>query len=993
MYWQYHPYILPCLVTAGISGLLSLTTWRRRKLPGALALSLLMLAVAEWCLGYAVGLASTSLSAKVLWAQVQYFGIAPIAVLWLVFALQFSGHGKVLTRRNLVLLSIIPLITIFLVWTNASHSLMWSQVSLVTRGALRSLALSYGAWFWVQTAYTYLLLFAGIVLLVGVVGQRTWIQRGQVLTLSFGAVLPLLGNLVRITGLSPIPDLDLTPLAFSLSGTLFVFGLLRFRLFDILPVARSAILESMSEGVLVIDPEKRVVEINPSAERFLHCRASEILGKGAHAVFPDSDLLSDMLNGGDGQAVEISLSNAYGTGVYDVRGTTLKDTRGKLRGRLIVLREITERKQIEENLRDSEERFRQLSEASFEAVVIGQDGVILDVNPQFLEMFGYQRPEEVVGKGAGVFIAPEHLDQVKHNIAANYQQIYQSVALRKDGTRFQVEIRGKSVRYQDRQVRVTSIRDISDRLKDEDALNRRTEELTSLYHLSLEIAAPHDLSVLLEKIVTKAVQLLGAGGGGLYVCDPVKRVVRCVVSYQTPQDYRGTVLKYGEGAAGIVAESGKPVIIDDYRTWQGRAEIYEPDSPFRSVLSVPLLWSEEVIGVLHVLRYEEGQKFTQANQELLSLFANQAALAIENSDFVNKVQSYAHRMALLNDLTQVAISAPNMVTMLQRMAGRLGELFEADGAYITLWDEEHQSPIPSAAFGQVSEEYTSMLIEPGEATMTAAVLEAGRVLAIEDVTVSSYVSPRIAALFPTRAMMGLPLVADGRKLGAVFISYDKPHPFTRDEITLGEQAGAQVALAIAKAQFLEAEQRRLEELKAMNAIIQQMAFTDELTGLYNRRGIWEFGKREVDRAIRFNRPLSAIMLDLDRFKLINDRYGHPMGDIVLRQFANFCRGSVRTIDVVGRYGGEEFIILLPEASMRQAAVVAERIRKNLAEMDFQTPNGDIHITVSAGVTEFTPEVESLEVLFDMADRALYKAKRQGRNKVVALREESPDIHQ
>jgi diguanylate cyclase (GGDEF)-like protein/PAS domain S-box-containing protein len=985
MYWQYHPYILPCLITASVAWLLARTAWQRRNAPGALPLSLFMLAVTVWSLAYAVGLGSTSLAAKVFWAQVQYFGIAPIAVLWLVFAMQYAGQGKWLTRRNLALLSIIPLVTILLVWSNAFHSLVWSETHLELRGDLRTLALSYGSWFWVQTAYAYVLISAGVVFLVAEFRRRPWLHRGQWPSLLLGVIFPLAGNLMRIAGLSPVPDLDLTPFAFTLSGLFFTFGLLRFRLFDIIPVARSALLESMSEGVIAVDQQNRVVDINPAAERFLQCSAEDVVGKEVGLLFPDAGLLEHYLKNGVGEPLEIALQDSFANRVYDVRGAELKDSGGQARGHLIVLRDITERKQIEENLRDSEERFRQLAEASFEAVGISADGIVLDINPQFLEMYGYQQPGEVIGQGVEAFVAPEYLDEVKHNIATNYQETYRSVALRKDASRFPVELRGKMMRYQGRTVRVTSIRNISDRLKDEDTMRRRAEELTTLYNLSLEISAPHDVSTLLEKIVAKAVQLLGGGGGGLYLCDPQRSEVRCVVSFQTPHDYRGTVLKYGEGAAGIVAETGKPLIIPDYRTWEGRARVYENESPFRSVISTPLVWRDEVIGVIHVLRYEDGLPFTQEHLELLSLFANQAAIAIENADFVNKVQTYARRMALLNDLTHVAISAPNLDTMLQRMVDRLGELFDADGAYITLWDEDNQMPIPSAAFGKGSDAYTSITTEPGEPTMTVAVLESGRVLAVEDVTVTSYVSPRIASLFTTRAVMGLPLVADGRKLGAAFISYDKPHPFGQDEITLGEQAGAQVALAIAKAQFLEAEQHRSEELTAMNTIIQQLAITDELTGLYNRRGIWEFGKREVDRAIRFNRPLSAIMLDIDRFKLVNDRYGHPMGDIVLRQLADCCRGNVRTIDILGRYGGEEFIILLPETRLEHAVQVAERVRHHLGEMDIETPRGDIRITVSAGVTEFTPEVQSLEALFAKADQELYKAKHLGRNQVAYSR--------
>ena len=138
------------------------------------------------------------------------------------------------------------------------------------------------------------------------------------------------------------------------------------------------------------------------------------------------------------------------------------------------------------------------------------------------------------------------------------------------------------------------------RLEQMEALRSRAEELGTLQATVLDITAPYDLSTLLERIVERAVRLLGAKSGGMYLCDPEKREARCVVSYNTPHDYRGVVLKYGEGAAGRVAETGRPLIVNDYRLWEGRAEVYEKDRPFSALLSAPMIWQDRVIGIIHV---------------------------------------------------------------------------------------------------------------------------------------------------------------------------------------------------------------------------------------------------------------------------------------------------------------------------------------------------------------------------------------------------------
>jgi PAS domain S-box-containing protein len=160
----------------------------------------------------------------------------------------------------------------------------------------------------------------------------------------------------------------------------------------------------------------------------------------------------------------------------------------------------------------------------------------------------------------------------------------------------------------------------------------------------LDITGSHDLPILLRTIVERATRLLGAPAGGMYLCDPEKQEARCVVSYNTPHDYTGTVLKYGEGAAGIVVQTGEPLIVDDYRTWQGRANVFEEKRPFRALLTVPMIWQGRVTGVIHVLDDTASRRFTQADQELLTLFANHAAIAVENARLLEQEKHHAEEL-------------------------------------------------------------------------------------------------------------------------------------------------------------------------------------------------------------------------------------------------------------------------------------------------------------------------------------------------------------
>lgn len=163
--------------------------------------------------------------------------------------------------------------------------------------------------------------------------------------------------------------------------------------------------------------------------------------------------------------------------------------------------------------------------------------------------------------------------------------------------------------------------------------------------------------------------------------------------------------------------------------------------------------------------------------------------------------------------------------------------------------------------------------------------------------------------------------------------------------------------------------------------VRQLAITDSLTGLYNQRHFAKVAEGEIKRACRYGRSLSAIMLDIDRFKRVNDTYGHTVGDKILQGVAKSCRQELRKVDVVGRYGGDEFIILLPENDLTAARQVAERLRKGIAHRKLTTAKGPATVTVSLGVAAVDCKESTWEQLLSRADQALYAAKKGGRNRV------------
>ena len=219
-----------------------------------------------------------------------------------------------------------------------------------------------------------------------------------------------------------------------------------------------------------------------------------------------------------------------------------------------------------------------------------------------------------------------------------------------------------------------------------------------------------------------------------------------------------------------------------------------------------------------------------------------------------------------------------------------------------------------------------------------------------------------------RSWCGFPLMAENRVFG--FLGLDKldPNFYSEEVLEYLQIFAGQAALAL--------ENTRLYEQ------VCRMAHEDPLTGVLNRRAFFDIAQQEINRSCRYEHEVSIILLDIDYFKNINDTFGHLIGDQVLQTVADLCVDNLRNVDRFGRYGGEEFVILLPEVGLDGAAVAAERLRKQIENTEVQTQAGPVRFTISLGVAEFNQKCETLEEMLSRTDDALYRAKRSGRNRVV-----------
>jgi PAS domain S-box-containing protein len=350
MHVQYTPYILPLLASAVGTAALGIYAWRHRAVPGAVPFTVLTLAIVIWSLAYALQLASVDLPAKCFWNQVQYPGNVAMPVAWLALALQYTGRDRWLSHRRLAALAIVPLLTIALLLTNDLHHLVWRDVTLDTAGPFVLLRKTYGPWFWVHAAYAYALLLLTALMLVEALRRAPPLYHGQPLALLLGLFLMVLGNASHVSGIDASLRFDPTPFLFIPAGGAMAWGLFRFGLFDVVPVARNRVVEGMDDGVIVVDAHGRVVDLNPAAQRILGYLAFQAAGREAARAFGGwLDLVALCHDETATQAESV-----WGAGDaqrhYDLRCVLMTDRRGRLIGRLIVLRDITGRKRAQAQL-------------------------------------------------------------------------------------------------------------------------------------------------------------------------------------------------------------------------------------------------------------------------------------------------------------------------------------------------------------------------------------------------------------------------------------------------------------------------------------------------------------------------------------------------------------------------------------------------------------------------------------------------------------------
>lgn len=627
--------------------------------------------------------------------------------------------------------------------------------------------------------------------------------------------------------------------------------------------------------------------------------------------------------------------------------------------------EIARRTRVEETLRESENRFRALADTTSAAILILQGGVVRYANPAARFVTGYTA-DELVGSDLTRLVHPSYQGMVSEprmssRWASDMPTRYEIKIIHKDGRERWVDLTAGRMEYDGRPAWVFTAFDITERDLAEQALRRARDEL------ELRVAArTAEIQAASQRLQT----VLRALPVGILIADVEGRLIETNETFRDLWDVTGQAQGLAEeewpDLPAWVSESGEPVglrelliqqSIREGETILARAvDLQTAVGARKSALfsSVPIFGAGgDIIGGVAVLQDITQQRQLEQKATAAAQIARQRAEELEGlhraTAALLSTLDLDELLCQILDAAQSAIPAAErgMLHLVSPVSGQLqvrASLGFTDDR-ICMIHSPHEPGLPA----RVTRDHHPRLISDVE-----ALSEADRGMIPSEMQ-------------DARSIILAPLYFDEQIFGTLSLCAAPANVFADPDLRLLSSFAATTTAALQNA--------------ILHAEIKHLAVTDPLTGGYNRRAFFDLGTRELERFVRTARPLTAVMIDLDNFKQINDHYGHLTGDQALRILAERCRAAIRETDIFGRYGGDEFALLLPDTDVPAAQVIAQRIREMITRAPWQIEGAGLHVSISMGVAPARKAHRALQDLLAEADQALYRAKSKGRDRI------------
>jgi diguanylate cyclase (GGDEF)-like protein len=481
-------------------------------------------------------------------------------------------------------------------------------------------------------------------------------------------------------------------------------------------------------------------------------------------------------------------------------------------------------------------------------------------------------------------------------------------------------------------------------------------KIAVLFDAGQALLSTFDLDEVLQRILSIARDYFHLQNVAILLLDQEEQhlFVRSQIGWDEGADLLR--LDLGKGLTGMAALKKHPIYVPEVSK---DPNYFCSTKTTRSELAIPLMVRDQVVGVLDC-QSDQVNYFDHDTIELLTLFSTQASMALQNARLYSLEQQRARQLEAINDIAQQSTAVLDLEQLASRVCCLIQQAFHV--SHVSLLLREEGDLVLRAHHGTL----TPQIPEGGRFSTTrepwAQLLVTGTTLIEKELFGSE-----CRYLLGSASRMCIPLVSFGQTLGVLVLDSAKPNAFRETELRALESVADICATSIQNAHYVER--------------VKQLAYLDGLTGIFNRRFFELRIMEEIERARRYGNGMAVIMADIDHFKLLNDEFGHLLGDEVLRQVSSLFHQQLRKIDIVCRYGGEEFGILLTQTSVQHAMSVAEKLRKMVESWQF--PGVPRTVTISAGIAAYPEHGTTRDELVRAADNGLYFAKQDGRNKVAA----------
>ncbi len=482
------------------------------------------------------------------------------------------------------------------------------------------------------------------------------------------------------------------------------------------------------------------------------------------------------------------------------------------------------------------------------------------------------------------------------------------------------------------------------------------QRVALLYDASQTVLSTFDQHEVLERILKVAQDYFRLKNVAILLFDKERSDLRVHLQIGWDQGHDAVRVPLGHAIAGRVAQQQQLIYVPDVSQ---EPNYISTCRSTRSELAIPLMVRDGLVGVLDC-QSENLDHFDAETIDLLLLFSTQASMALQNAFLYSLEQRRAHQLEAINAIAQQTTAVLDVQQLLSKVCSLVQKSFEFDHVSVLLKDDEDL--VLRAQHGKLK----PSIEDGGRLPLNTGL---GKILGAGETKIENELgcgAEYKSLCTDTKSRMFIPLVSFGQTFGVLALESAKCGSFNLSDRQPLESVADICATAIQNAHYVER--------------VKQLAYRDGLTGIFNRRFFELRMTEELERARRFGAVMAVIMIDIDNFKQLNDDFGHPLGDEVLRQVSSLLHGQLRAFDVVCRYGGEEFAILLSETNPEHALGVAEKLRRLVETWPF--PGVPRSVTISAGAATFPENGTNYEQLLKAADSGLYAAKVAGRNRAL-----------